>query len=530
MTTGHFTSRRRKRDSNKLKTKERDKMENHNETVLEMKNISKNFSGVKALRNIHFDLRRGEIHALMGENGAGKSTMIKMLAGIYDPSEGEIFVDGKKVEIADVAKSKSLGIAVIHQELSLVPHMTVAENIFMGRMPTTKFGLVDDKQLHQDALAVLTKLGLQDIISTYAYAGDLTVAQQQLVEIARALSVDSKILIMDEPTASLTDREIDSLLDFVVQLKKSGVAIIYISHRMDEVFRISDRMTILRDGEYIATKNTAELTYDDVVRLMVGRDISDVFPSVTVKPGEELLRVEHLNRGKMVQDVSFTLRKGEVLGFYGLVGSGRTEIMRALFGVDAGAEGKVFLEGKEITIKKPKDAIDAGIVLAPESRKEQGLVLIQDIKYNTVLTILDEIIKGIKTNKAKENQIVDEYMDKLKIKATSSAHIVQQLSGGNQQKVVLAKWLATNPKVLILDEPTRGIDVGAKFEIYKLVTQLVDSGVGVIFISSELTEIIHLCTRVYVMREGEMMGEIDRCDLTEELVMKYATGGMSDGK
>ena len=501
-------------------------MEKQVETVLKMEGITKSFSGVQALKEIHFELRKGEIHALLGENGAGKSTMIKMLAGIHEPSSGEIFINGQKVEIADVAKSKSLGIAVIHQELSLVPHMTVAENIYMGRIPTNKLGLVDDKQLHKDAFEVLKKLGIHEIIDTYSLAGTLTVAQQQMVEIARALSVDSKILIMDEPTASLTDREIDSLLEFVVKLKKDGVAIIYISHRMDEVFKISDRLTVFRDGQYIATRNTAETSYDDVVKLMVGRDLSDVFPSTSIPVGEEILRVEHLDRGKFVQDISFDLKKGEVLGFYGLVGSGRTEIMRALFGVDSGATGKVILEGKELHIKNPRDAIDAGIVLAPENRKEQGLVLIQDIKYNVGLTILDEIIHGIKTDKEKEKTIVNDYMDKLQIKATSSAHIAQQLSGGNQQKVVLAKWLATNPKVLIFDEPTRGIDVGAKFEIYKLITQLVDSGVGVIFISSELPEIIHLSTRVIVMREGRMMGEVSKQDLSEELVMKFATGGI----
>lgn len=501
-----------------------------NQTILEMKNISKNFSGVKALDNIQFELRKGEIHSLLGENGAGKSTMIKMLAGIHEPSSGEIFINGKQVQITDVPVSKSLGISVIHQELSLVPYMTVAENIFMGRMPLTKWGLVNDRKLYEDALQVLARLGLQEIIDVHALTATLTVAQQQMVEIARALSVDCQILIMDEPTASLTDREIIHLLDFIVKLKEQGVAIIYISHRMDEVFKISDRITVLRDGIYIATKDISAVTYDDVIRLMVGREIADIYPSLKSKAGKELLRVEHLDDGFFIRDISFKLKQGEILGFYGLVGSGRTEIMRYLFGVDKGADGKLYLEGKELLVKTPKDAIDAGIMLAPESRKEQGLVLIRDIRFNTVLTILEELIHGIKLEKEKEDEIVNTYMQKLKVKATSPEHITGQLSGGNQQKVVLAKCLATKPKVLILDEPTRGIDVGAKFEIYKLITELADEGVGVIFISSELPEVLNLSSRVIIMHEGKKMGELEKEELSEELVLKYATGGMENGE
>ncbi|MGI6020545.1 MAG: sugar ABC transporter ATP-binding protein [Lachnospiraceae bacterium] len=502
-------------------------MGNQKEVVLEMKNITKEFSGVQALKGIDFELRKGEIHALMGENGAGKSTMIKMLAGVHMPTSGEIYIDGKKVEIKDVATSKSFGIATIHQELSLVPHMTVAENIYLGRIPTGKSGLVNDKKLHEDALEVLKELGLEEIIGTHAVAGELTVAQQQMVEIARAISAKSRILIMDEPTASLTEREIDHMLEFVMELREKGVSIIYISHRMEEIFRISDRITVFRDGEYISTKDTSDVTYDDLVKLMVGRDLSGAYPAVSVPVGEEILRVENLVAGRQVQDISFTLKKGEVLGFYGLVGAGRTETMRALFGIDQKESGKVFVEGNEVEIKNMSDAIAAGLALAPENRKEQGLILLQDIKYNVVLPILKQIIHGIKTDKKKEDAIVEEYMNRMSVKATSSRHITRQLSGGNQQKVVLAKWLATHPKILVLDEPTRGIDIGAKFQIYEIITQLVDEGIGVIFISSELPEMINLSTRILVMREGKMMGEIaNKEDMTEENVMKLATGGI----
>ena len=339
---------------------------------MEMKNISKHFSGVKALDKIQFDLRKGEIHSLLGENGAGKSTMIKILAGIHTPTEGQIFINGKEVKIEKVSDAKELGISVIHQELSLVPYMTVAENIYLGRMPSKKSGFVDDRKLEADAYKVLERLGVQDVIHVNDYPANLTVAQQQMVEIARALSVDSKILIMDEPTASLTERETVQLLEFVQMLKNQGVAIIYISHRMDEVFQISDRITVFRDGQYIATRNIGEVTYDDVIRLMVGREMKDVYPEVNLTKGKELLRVEHLDDGKFLKDISFELHQGEILGFYGLVGSGRTEIMRYLFGVDKGAAYNAWLEGREFKVSNPKEAIEAGTKVGIDI-KPQGI-------------------------------------------------------------------------------------------------------------------------------------------------------------
>lgn len=505
-------------------------MEKEKKTILKMVGITKDFSGVRALDEIHFDLRKGEIHSLMGENGAGKSTMIKMLAGIYHPTKGEIYIEDRAVKITDVPASKELGIAVIHQELSLVPEMTVAENIYLGRMPATALGFVDDRKLNEDAAKVIRQLGLEEMIDVNAKPVDLTIAQQQMVEIARALSVDAKILIMDEPTASLTNREIEHLLEFIIKLKNTGVAIIYISHRMDEVFRISDRITVFRDGQYIDTKEIADITYDDTVRMMIGRDLSDGYPQTAGQPGAEILRVEQMNDNNRFKGISFRLRKGEILGFYGLVGSGRTELMRGIFGIDPYDEGRIFLEERQVLIKRPQDAIDLGIALAPENRKEQGLILIRDIKYNMVISILKEIIRGIRTDHKKEDALVEKYMKRLRVKATSSAYITGELSGGNQQKVVLAKWLATEPKVLILDEPTRGVDVGAKFEIYKLITELADMGMGIIFISSELTEVINLSTRLIIMHEGRKMGELEQSELTEETVMKYATGGLRNEK
>jgi ABC-type sugar transport system ATPase subunit len=493
--------------------------------ILEMRNITKKFPGVTALDHIRFDLRKGEIHSLVGENGAGKSTMIKILAGIYLPTEGDVIVDGKKVNIVDANTATTLGISVIHQELSLVPHMTVAENIFLGRMPLTKRGFIDDKKLNENAYEVLKKLGLEDVISVHSQVYTLTVAQQQLVEIARAISTDCRILIMDEPTASLTEREIDHMLDFVMQLRDRGVAVIYISHRMEEVFKISNRITILRDGQYIGTRDAKDVTYDDVVKMMVGREVTDIYPDKHNKIGNEILRVEGLCDEKLLKGISFTLHKGEILGFYGLVGSGRTETMRYIFGIDQGAEGKVFLNGKEVHIKNPQDAIKNGIMLAPENRKEQGLVLIRDIRFNLTLSILDQLIHWTKQDKKKENAVIKKYMDELKIKATSDAHITGNLSGGNQQKVVLAKCLATEPQVLVLDEPTRGIDVGAKFEIYKLITELAEKGVGIIFISSELPEVQNLSDRIIIMHDGRKMGELEKKEISEVNILTYAMGG-----
>lgn len=495
-------------------------------TVLQMKNINKSFSGVQVLHDVHFDLKRGEVHALLGENGAGKSTLIKILAGIHQPDSGEIRIDGEKVEIQKVTDSQKYGVSVIHQELSLASNMTIADNVYMGRLPGKH--LVDDKALNKNVQEMLDSFGLD--LDPQCKAGSLSVAQQQMVEIVRALSVDARILVMDEPTASLTDKEIDKLFEFITTLQSHGVAIIYISHRMEEIFKIASRVTVLRDGYFIGTKAIHETDYEDIVSMMVGREFKDVYPQTSGEIGEIIMQVKNLNAGSQVQDINFDLKKGEVLGFYGLMGSGRTEIMRAIFGIDPKTTGNIYLEGKEITIHSPIDAISAGIALAPENRKEEGLVLIQGIDFNICLPILKQIIKGIRLNRSKQDEILKTYGKKLDIRASSFLQKVMNLSGGNQQKVVLAKWLATNPKILILDEPTRGIDVGAKQEIYKLVCELADSGIGVIFISSELPEIVNICNRVLIMREGKMTGVIQGEEISEKNIMKFAVGGVANVK
>jgi len=491
------------------------------ETILEMKDISKHFSGVKALDKIQFNLRKGEIHSLLGENGAGKSTMIKILAGIYDPTEGQIFISGKEVKIEKVSDAKELGISVIHQELSLVPYMTVAENIYLGRMPSKKTGFVDDKKLEEDAYKVLERLGVQDVISVRAYPASLTVAQQQMVEIARALSVDSKILIMDEPTASLTERETVQLLEFVKKLRNQGVAIIYISHRMSELDIIADRVSVYRDGKYVATKKVKETTTDELVALMVGREVGSYYNRTYNECKETVLEVRGLTN-KNVKNVSFTLKKGEILGFAGLVGAGRTETMRAIFGIDPIESGEILIDGNRVEIHSTQDAMDAGIGLVPESRREEGIFPAMSIKFNETIKVLTEFIGGFRVNAQRENEIADKYMKELSVRAPGTYTLVGNLSGGNQQKVVIASWLATKPRILILDEPTRGIDIGAKTEIYAIMNELAKNGVSIIMVSSELPEIIGMSDRVIVMRSGEISGELERSEATQVNIMKNA--------
>jgi ribose transport system ATP-binding protein/inositol transport system ATP-binding protein len=499
--------------------------------VLEMNHISKSFGGVNVLNDVHFDLRKGELHALVGENGAGKSTLIKILAGVHKMDAGEISAFGQNVYFDHVHDSQDTGISVIHQELSLVPTMTVAENIFLGRMPKTRIGFVDDKKMIVEVKNLFRQFAI-DNIKAEAKTSDLSVAQQQMIEILRALSTNCKILVMDEPTASLTEKEIVKLFGVIKGLQSEGVSILYISHRMEEIFQISGRITVLRDGRYMGTKNTADTNYEELVSMMVGREFKNVYSSVNGDPGEEILKVVSLNRGPQVRDVSFSLRKGEVLGFYGLMGSGRTETMRIIFGIDKPESGKVYFEGKDLGLHKGmnvKDIIKRGIILVPEDRKRQGIIPIQGIRYNIILSIMEQVIKGINVNKSKEADIVNGYMKALNIHAFSPEQVISTLSGGNQQKVVLSKALATKPKVVILDEPTRGIDIGAKHELYKLITNLADDGVAVIFVSSELPEIVHLSTRVIVMHEGRITGELNKPQLTEENVIKLALGGDTSG-
>ncbi len=491
--------------------------------VLKMEHVSKIFPGVRALDSVRLEVRKGEIHALIGENGAGKSTLIKILSGIYHPDEGEIYIDGNKVEMSDVQTAREHGIAVIHQELSLAENMTVAENIFLGRMPKKRNGFVDDKLMEEKARGLLDAIGL-NFVDPATKVKKLSVARQQMVEICRALSQEIKILVMDEPTASLASKETETLLELMRSLKKKGVSIIFVSHKLNEVYQVCDRITVLRDGVYIGTGTVEEIVYDKLISMMVGRKIESVFPDHESQPGDTFFEARDICSSR-VKNVSFYLRKGEILGFYGLVGSGRTETMRALLGIDRNTKGDVILNGKKIRINSPVDAVNEGIVLAPEDRKLEGLILKQTLDFNITVTILKKIIKGLKLNRKKSNEAVENIGARLRIKTPSYETKAVNLSGGNQQKVVLAKWLVTEPVILILDEPTRGIDVGAKQEIYNLIYEIVKMGVSVILISSEMPEVIHLCDRVYIMREGEMVTSLDREELTEEAIMKNAIGG-----
>lgn len=490
--------------------------------MLKIEGVSKVFPGVKALDGIHLEVAKGEIHALIGENGAGKSTLIKILAGIYQPDGGKISVDGKEVKIGNVADSKALGISIIHQELSLAPNMTVAENIFLGKFPGR--ALVDEREMYQATEKLLGLIGMEKIRPDKRVSG-LSVAQQQMVEICRALSENIKILIMDEPTASLATAEVERLLDIMRMLKKKGVTILFISHKLDEIFSVCDKITVMRDGKYIGTKPVSDMKYEELINMMVGRDIKNVFPEHDTHPGETLLEVRGVC-SERVSDASFCLKKGEILGFYGLMGAGRSELMRALLGIDRSTKEKVILDGKEIQIRNPMEAAEEGIVLAPEDRKNEGLILKQTIDFNITLPILDKVIRGIHLDKKRNRELIENIGGRLRIKTPSYETRAVNLSGGNQQKVVLAKWLVTNPKVLILDEPTRGIDVGAKQEIYKLIYEIVKMGVGVILISSEMPEVMNLCDRIYILREGKITGELDRESITEQRIMQYAIGGI----
>ena len=494
------------------------------ELALRVVGVNKAFPGVKALDNIHLEVEKGEIHALIGENGAGKSTLIKILAGIYQPDSGEIYIDGTAVKMETVTTARKYGISVIHQELSLAKNMTVAENIFMGKFPLKRGGMVDDRKMFEETAKLLELIGMEDLHPDTPVAR-LSVAKQQMVEICRALSEEIKILIMDEPTASLATAEVERLMDIMRMLKKKGVTIIFISHKLNEIFKICDRITVMRDGQYIGTKATKDMAYEELITMMVGRDIQNVYPPHHTNPGEVLLEANHINSSR-VFDASFKLRKGEILGFYGLMGAGRSELMRALLGIDKSTKESVILDGKPVTINNPTDAAKAGIVLAPEDRKYEGLILKQTLDFNITLPILDKIIKGIRTDCKKNDAIVENIGKRLRIKTPSYEAKVMNLSGGNQQKVVLAKWLVTDPKILILDEPTRGIDVGAKQEIYKLIYEIVEMGVGVILISSEMPEVMNLCDRLYVLREGKITGEVKRSEISENTIMQFAIGGI----
>ncbi|MBO5093207.1 MAG: sugar ABC transporter ATP-binding protein [Lachnospiraceae bacterium] len=489
------------------------------ECLLEMKGISKRFPGVLALNNVSLTVKAGEVHALLGENGAGKSTLIKVLGGIYIAEEGEIFIEGKKVTIDGVKAAQANGIAIIHQELVLVPYMTVAENIFLGREPMNG-GFVNIRQMTQEAQALLDANGMN--IQADALVGSLTIAQQQMVEIVKAISFNSKILVMDEPTSSISDKEVEFLFKTMRGLTAKGVGIIYISHKMSELEQICDRVTVMRDGEYVGTKVVSETNKDELIAMMVGRELTNYYTRDFQTPGEVVLRCGHISDGKMAKDASFEIRKGEIVGFAGLVGAGRSEVMKCIFGLTKNYTGEIEIEGKKVHVHNPIEAMKYGIALVPENRKAEGLYKVQSVKYNSTIEVLGEFIKGIFVDSAKEEAITQKYIDMLSTKTPTQEQLIGNLSGGNQQKVIIGRWLATNPKILILDEPTRGVDVGAKSEIYAIMNELVKKGMSIIMISSELPEIINMSDRVYVMNEGNITGCLDRTEVSQEAIMQLA--------
>ncbi|WP_088102823.1 sugar ABC transporter ATP-binding protein [Halalkalibacter urbisdiaboli] len=491
--------------------------------LLKMEGISKGFPGVQALSNVDFELCAGEVHAVLGENGAGKSTLMKILTGIYQKDEGTITYQGKKVNITDAKKAQELGISMIHQELNLMPDLTIAQNIFIGREPRSKIKFfLDEHELNIRTQKLFDELQLN--LDPRALISELTVAKQQMVEIAKALSFNSNVLIMDEPTAALTDSEIDTLFDIINRLRKNGVGIVYISHRMEELKRITDRITIMRDGTYIDTVNTKEVAIDQIITMMVGREIYDnTKPIVNTCTNEVVLKVKNLN-SSVLKNINFELKKGEILGFAGLMGAGRTEVARAIFGADPITFGEIIVNGKKIDIKNPNDAVKNGIGYLSEDRKRYGLMVEMDVKTNIAISSINQFLNPFGWAKdSKIAKVSRELVEKLSIKTPSIHQEVKFLSGGNQQKVVMAKWLNRDCEILIFDEPTRGIDVGAKGEIYKRLNELAMQGKSIIMISSELPEILRMSHRVMVMCEGRITGELNHESASQELIMRYAT-------
>lgn len=490
--------------------------------IVSMEHITVVFPGVKALDDVSFSLRSGEVHVLLGENGAGKSTLVKVLCGVYKRTSGTVVVDGKEVEFRTTKEAQNAGVNIVHQELNLIPYLTVAENIFLGYEPK-KNGIIDWKRMFSETEKVLKNLGVD--IPAKAVIRTLSVAQQQMVEIAKAVRQESKVIVLDEPTSSLTDKEIDALFDIMRSLRDKGVGIIYISHRFDEIKRICDRATIMRDGKYIDTVDVADTEIDDMIRMMVGRELTDMYPKTKAEIGDVLLEAKNFSTEEKLRDCSMYVRSGEIVGLSGLMGAGRTEFVRAIIGADPIQSGEVYLKGQRIHIKHPKDAVKNGIGLIPEDRKQQGLILGMSVGKNMTLANLSKASKSGLLNKKTEKAVGEKYVESLKIRTPNLEQRVKFLSGGNQQKVVIAKWLLAEGNVLIFDEPTRGIDVGAKTEIYRIMCELAQSGMAIIMISSELPEILAMSDRLYVMCNGEVTAEIAREEATQEKIMFYATGG-----
>ena len=493
--------------------------------LLKISAIGKQFPGVRALHDVDLTLNQGEVLSLVGENGAGKSTMMKILAGVHTPDEGTVELNGQPIQIGSVREAQKHGIALIHQELNLSDNLDIAANIFLGNEPH-KYGVLDRKRIHEESAKYLNRVGLD--FPTDTLVADLTIGHQQLVEISKALSVDAQIIIMDEPTSSLSQNESENLFEVIRDLKSQGIAIIYISHRLGEVMDLSDRVAVLRDGENAGELVGDEITHDAMVKLMVGRDLSQFYNRTATTPGEVVLDLDRLRTPVHPKsEISFSIRSGEIVGIAGLVGAGRTELLQTIFGVTPAVGGTMKLEGKELNPKTSLDAIDSGVVLAPEDRKRHGLVLEMSVRENTSLARLRRDQKVGMIDFSGEAELAEETIKKMNVKTPHAEQIVQYLSGGNQQKVVLGKWLAMNPRLLLLDEPTRGIDIGSKQEIYKLMEDLAASGVAVLFVSSEMEEVLGMADRALIMHEGAITGELSRDKLSEEAIMQLATGNQA---
>ncbi len=493
------------------------------EYILEMHNMIKHFPGVLAANKINLRVRRGTVHALMGENGAGKSTMMKMLIGLYQPDGGEIRFNGKTVRIDTTQKALELGISMIHQELNPVPQMTISENIWLGREPLkNRLGRIDHKKMKQDTSILLENLGIS--LDPNTKMAELSVASQQMVEIAKAISYNSELIIMDEPTSAITEKEVEHLFRIIHDLKEKNISIIYITHKMDEVFKISDDITVLRDGEYISTDKSEDINKNSLITKMVGRDLNQVFPKIDVPIGDVILKVENLSRDGNFRDVSFELREGEILGIAGLMGAGRTELIETIFGIYPKTDGKINIRGLEAKIESPRDALEHRLALLTEDRKDSGLFLSLSVKENIAIANINTYLHGIQLNQSNIRKDCYDQVEKLRIKTPGINQKIENLSGGNQQKALISRWLLTNPDILLLDEPTRGIDVGAKSEIHKLMGEIVKTGKSIIMISSELPEVLGMSDRVLVMHEGECMGILDRNESTQENILALASG------
>jgi rhamnose transport system ATP-binding protein len=495
--------------------------------ILELKKISKSFSGVEVLHEVSFGLHPGEVHALLGENGAGKSTLVKIITGVHHPDQGEIFLDGEMMRFSDTRESRQAGIAAIYQELSLFPDLDVAENIFAGRQPITWGGRVDWSKLYADAGKLLESLGVK--LDLKQKARSLSIAQQQMVEIARAFSINARILIMDEPTSSLTLSEVADLFRLVRRLRADGTAIIFISHRLEELFELADRVTVLRDGAYVDTRLMKDVTRDHLIRMMVGRTITNLFPKQDVSAGDVALKLENLTRAGSFQDISFELRRGEILGMAGLVGAGRTNVARAIFGVEPATSGRIQLDGRDVAITSPQQAIRLGLAYVPEDRQLHGLIPAMDITSNISLPILKEFANWGWMRDRLERKATYDAACQMEVRANNIWQMARELSGGNQQKVVLAKWLATKPRILILDEPTRGIDVGTKAAVHALMSRLAAEGLAILMISSELPEVLGMSDRIIVMHEGHRTAEFTRAEATQENIIAAATQSVTTG-